>query len=121
MILQELLQLTEGKLRPAVVKLAKAYVAAEAANPGSDEANGLFDDFVFQYSQLQNSAMEVWMSKADKERLVRLIADGKDVRNVSGDPEKIGYKGKVEQLMRQGYQLLADEDNYDSAESIFYK
>jgi hypothetical protein len=121
MILQELLQLNEGKLKPSVIKLAKAYVEAEAANPESDETHALYDDFVSAYDQEQNSAISVWMNSKDMKALIHLIAAGKDVRNVIGDPNEFGYNGKLEQMRRQGYKLFSFEDNYDQAEAILYK
>jgi hypothetical protein len=83
----------------------------------------LIDDFMNDFSDKHGSAAEIWMNDIDREKFYDMYKSNKykfKTKNVDEVNEDKMYRLN-DKMKEQGYKLLADDDNIDQYDSIWYK
>jgi hypothetical protein len=103
----------------------KKLTKAEEAKLRSAAIEGMrfkdSDDFIDEFVECFGSACDIWMSEADKNKLMELYANDAEVMCLSGESEDGSNDSAYAKAERDGWTLLADEQNYENYDSVFYK
>lgn len=79
-------------------------------------------DFIEEFAQVYNCAAEMWMGEKDIMELKKKYASEEyEFITLSGTSEDGSEDSKMEDHLKKGWKLLADEQNGDSYDAVLYK
>lgn len=93
----------------------------EALSVKKAEAMSL-DDFIYEFTQKYNSAIDVWMEENKKKDLFKKYKSDKHVfKNCIIDSTPEDAKDKIKEMKNKGWKVFDKTENVGQTEVLFFK